>query len=292
MSTVGRSRDGESSRCGAPSIRKSSPDARQLPPMRSRSARRRSAPYMRRSATRCTPKPANVPVHYRVVGQAVFPRVTGEDVQPLDEGAFFTSSGFAPMVPNNDVSRYIVGHFAPEPIAPSAARDGREASRFQPRPDDGDVGEQPRRQPCKRPTRDRSHPACRLDRAGPRRTARAPRRAGCRSRLVTSVRRRKHELAVLKTFGFTGGQVRATIGSAGHDAGRGQHRARCTNRNLPRSPRMATPRRQSRCVDRSVDSVLPAARRRRGRHRDRQPHRTLPPRRGANPPCVRAGRTE
>ena len=29
---------------------------------------------------------------------------------------------------------------------------------------------------------------------------------------MTSVRRRKHELAVLKTFGFTGGQVRATIG--------------------------------------------------------------------------------
>jgi len=57
---------------------------------------------------------AHAPVSYRVVGQAVFPRVAGGDIQPLAEGAFFTNRGFAPMErDNNNVSRYILGRFAP-----------------------------------------------------------------------------------------------------------------------------------------------------------------------------------
>jgi ABC-type lipoprotein release transport system permease subunit len=149
---------------------------------------------------------------YRVVGQAAFPRVAGDVLQPLDEGAFFTNRGFAPLVPDNDVSRYVVARFAPKADRASVLATVGKLADFNPDPSvktfEYSRGARP---PSAPPEIDRLQ---RLGWLAPVLGVLLALLAvlAVGHALVTSVRRRKRELAVLKTFGFTGGQVRATIG--------------------------------------------------------------------------------
>jgi ABC-type lipoprotein release transport system permease subunit len=149
---------------------------------------------------------------YRIVGRAVFPRITGQDLQPLADGAFFSGDAFRPLAAHSDdVSRYLLGRFAAgsdhrtvltrvSRTAAFNARDGQTAL----------VSDQGAASPSVPPEIER------LEHVG----WFAPALAGLLAllaslavghALVTGVRRRRHEFAVLKTVGFSRRQVRAAV---------------------------------------------------------------------------------
>jgi hypothetical protein len=57
-----------------------------------------------------TIKGASLP--YRVVGQVALPRIQDGDVQALDDGAAFTGAGYAPLLDPNNYTRYVIGKYA------------------------------------------------------------------------------------------------------------------------------------------------------------------------------------
>jgi ABC-type antimicrobial peptide transport system permease subunit len=59
---------------------------------------------------------------FRVVGQVVLPQLQDGDLQPLADGAAFTSAGFAPLLEPHYHTRYLVGTFAPGVDRASVAR--------------------------------------------------------------------------------------------------------------------------------------------------------------------------
>ena len=132
------------------------------------------------------------------MGQAVFPRL-GQS-QPLADGALFTGSGFSPLFDPNIFSRYFVGRFAPD--ADRLAVERRIAAIPQ--------------------LSDQSGPTLPVEVVRLRQITWFPLSValllsglallsvGCS--LIVGVRRRGRELAVLRTLGFTGRQVRATVG--------------------------------------------------------------------------------
>jgi hypothetical protein len=149
---------------------------------------------------------------YRIVGRAVFPRITGQDLQPLADGAFFSGDAFRPLAAHSDdVSRYLLGRFAAgsdhrtvlsrvSRTAAFNARDGQTAL----------VSDQGAASPSVPPEIER------LEHVG----WFAPALAGLLAllaslavghALVTGVRRRRHAFAVLKTVGFSRRQVRAAV---------------------------------------------------------------------------------
>jgi hypothetical protein len=134
---------------------------------------------------------------YRIVGRAVFPSL--EAAQPLADGAAFTGAGYAPLFDQNLFQRYFVGRFSDDAEPAVVTR----------------------------------HIAG-IHQLGPVTTATVPVEierlhqidwlpialAGFLAALaliaighalITSVRQRRHELALLKTFGFTRHQLRSTI---------------------------------------------------------------------------------
>ena len=136
--------------------------------------------------------------HYRIVGRAVLPTLTA--AEDLGDGAVFTSVGYAPLFDQNLFSRYFVGRYATG-IAPTSVRRSVDAI-----PQLGPVTAPP--VPSE---------IARLRQIGWLPTALALLLGtlgliAVGHALVTAVRRRRREFAVLKTLGFDRRQVRATVG--------------------------------------------------------------------------------
>src|SRR6478736_4892954 len=146
---------------------------------------------------------------YRIVGRAVFPRVYGQELQPLADGAFFTSDGFRPLAAKNDnLSRYLVGRFAAGANRPAVLARVSKMPAFNPtngeNPLFGDTGARVASVPPE---------VARLRDVGwfaPTLGALLASIAVGHA-LVTAVRRRRHEFAMLKTLGFRRRQVRSTV---------------------------------------------------------------------------------
>ena len=146
------------------------------------------------------------------MGRAVFPRVTGQDLQPLADGAFFTGDAFRPLATHNDnVSRYLVGRIATgSDHATVLARVSKTPAFNAPGGQVALVSDQGARPPSVPPEIDRLRHVGWF----------APALSGLLAllaslavahTLVTGVRRRRREFAIYKTMGFSRGQVRATV---------------------------------------------------------------------------------
>jgi hypothetical protein len=134
---------------------------------------------------------------YLIVGKAVFP--TLGQIQPLADGATFTGEGFAPLLDPNNYYRYLVGQFTT-----TAKRSAIEHW----------IAANPKLVPATVPSLpvevDRIHQIDWLPTAlGVLLTVLGFIAVG--HALVSSVRRRRRELALLKTLGFRRRQVRATV---------------------------------------------------------------------------------
>jgi len=137
-------------------------------------------------------------IEYTVVGRTVFP--TFVQALPLSDGAEFTGAGYAPLFDENLFSRYFVGTFA------GGVDRGAVEQRVDAIPQLGPISTPP-------------VPAeiDRLRQIGWLPFALASFVGGLAAlavahAIVTSVRRRRRELAILKTLGFDRRQVRATVG--------------------------------------------------------------------------------
>jgi ABC-type antimicrobial peptide transport system permease subunit len=134
---------------------------------------------------------------YVIVGKAVFPSLG--QIQPLADGAAFTGPGFAPLFDPNNYNRYLLGEFTP--TANRGAIEHWIAGN--PKLGTATVASVPVEV-------DRIHQVDWLPAAlGVLLTV-----LGCIAvghALITSVRRRRRELALLKTLGFRRRQVRATV---------------------------------------------------------------------------------
>ena len=134
---------------------------------------------------------------YTIVGQTVLPSFG--QAQPIDDGAVFTGSGFAPLFDPNIFSRYFVGIY-------SAGADRSQVSER--------IAAIPG---LSHP----SGPTLPVELSHLQQTAWFPLGMAfllgglalvtVGSTLVVSIRRRRREFAVLKTLGFTRGQVGATV---------------------------------------------------------------------------------
>jgi ABC-type antimicrobial peptide transport system permease subunit len=137
-------------------------------------------------------------VRYRIVGRAVFPKMSG--TQALADGAAFTGAGLSPIFDSNTSSdRFLLARFAS--ASDRAAVEHRvSALRGLGTPTGSSVPVEINR----------------LRRIGWLPTTLAALLAGLAllavgHALVTGVRRRRRDLALLKTLGFTRAQVRATV---------------------------------------------------------------------------------
>jgi len=134
---------------------------------------------------------------YLIVGQAAFPAIG--QIQPLADGAAFTGPGFAPLFDPNNFSHYLVGQFTPN------ANRATVLHWIATNPDLGPATV------ASLPVEiDRIHQIDWLP------TTLAVLLAvlaliAVGHALITAVRRRRRELALLKTLGFTRRQVRTTI---------------------------------------------------------------------------------
>jgi hypothetical protein len=136
-------------------------------------------------------------VQYRVVGTAVFPSL-GQP-QPLADGAAFTGAGYSPLFDQNLFTRTFVGRLAP----------GTDRSAIQHR-----IVDTPQLAAPIGPALPTE--VGRLDQIGWLPVTLAALVVSLAllavgHALVTGVRRQRRELAILRTLGFTRGQVRATV---------------------------------------------------------------------------------
>jgi putative ABC transport system permease protein len=134
---------------------------------------------------------------YRIVGEAVFPRLGQR--QALDDGAAFTAAGFGPLFDQNNFYRYLVGRFAPGADPASVER------ALAAKPELADVS---------RPTV--AVEIHRLQLVDWTPTAIAAflgllAIVALANALVATIRRRRRDLAVLRTLGFERRQARATV---------------------------------------------------------------------------------
>jgi len=134
---------------------------------------------------------------YEIVGRAVFP--TLGQAQPLADGVAFTGAGFSPLFDQNIFSRYFVGRFDPDTDQAAverriAAIRNISAPRGPAPPIEVTRLQQIRWVPTLLATLLVGLALLAVGHA-----------------LVTAVRRRRRELAVLRTLGFDRRQVRATI---------------------------------------------------------------------------------
>jgi ABC-type lipoprotein release transport system permease subunit len=139
----------------------------------------------------------NTKHNYRIVGQVVLP--TFDPSQPLADGALFTSAGLQPIFDANNASRYLLIRFAP--------RANRIAIEHR-------IATNPNLANPIRPTVPAEVDRLRQIDWFP--TTLAALLAGLAllavgHALVTAVRRRRRDLALLKTLGFKRRQVRATV---------------------------------------------------------------------------------
>ena len=138
----------------------------------------------------------------RIVGQAVFPQLG--DAQPVADGAWFTRAGwYAAGATNDQFSRYLVGTYAPHADRAAIARQiaaRKERTRSAVR------SCRPRSTGCARSIGSRRQP--------PRSLALLALVAVAHA-VATSTRRRRRDLAVLKTIGFGAPTSAAHRGMAG-----------------------------------------------------------------------------
>lgn len=151
---------------------------------------------------------ANVTADFTVVGQVVLPGLSTEEVQPLADGAAFTDAGQARIFDDNTLSRFIIGRFASGADEAavvrrlSAIKFGPDFAGFLTNPPDSRLTVPPEVEHLRKidwflPTLAALLAALALLAVG--------------HALVTAVRRRGRELALLRTLGFDRRQVRATV---------------------------------------------------------------------------------
>jgi len=148
---------------------------------------------------------------YVIVGQVVLPPIEDGEIQPLADGAAFTGEGFAPITDPYNHTRYVIGKFAPGVDHAAAERRVDALPAFNARSQAQSlVSEHGVSGPTPPPEVERLRgigwfppllavliAVLALVAVG--------------HALVTTARRRRSELAMLKTFGFERRQVRATI---------------------------------------------------------------------------------
>jgi hypothetical protein len=145
-----------------------------------------------------TSGPKGQPVVERIVGQAVFPQLA--DAQPVADGAWFTSAGwYAAGASNDEFSRYVVGTYAPHADRDAIARQ---------------IGARKGTNPVGGPIVPTEIDRLRQINWFP--TATAALLAflalvAVAHAVATSTRRRRRDLAILKTVGFGRPQVRHTV---------------------------------------------------------------------------------
>jgi ABC-type antimicrobial peptide transport system permease subunit len=146
---------------------------------------------------------------FRIVGRAVFPPMTYGDVQHLADGATVTGAGFARVLTADDdeTTRYVVARVAPGDRT-NVVRSVR--ARLIRQGGDPSLATEAVGGPTRPPEIDRIRNVAWF----------LPTLAvlicvlaliAVAHALITTARRRRHELAVLKAIGFTRGQVRATL---------------------------------------------------------------------------------
>jgi FtsX-like permease family len=146
---------------------------------------------------------------FRIVGRAVFPPMTYGDVQHLADGATVTGAGFARVLTADDdeTSRFVVARVAPGDRT-NVVRSVR--ARLIRQGGDPSLATEAVGGPTRPPEIDRIRNVAWF----------LPTLAvlicvlaliAVAHALITTARRRRHELAVLKAIGFTRGQVRATL---------------------------------------------------------------------------------
>jgi ABC-type lipoprotein release transport system permease subunit len=155
---------------------------------------------------------ASSPRNYRVVGRAVFPRIYGQELQPLADGALFTGAAFRPFAIHSDnLSRYLVAQFAPNADRAAVLARASKIPAFNMH--SGEtllVADQGAHGASVPPEIDRlRHVGWFPPALGALLILLASLAVG--HALVTAVRRRRREFALLKTLGFRRRQVRATI---------------------------------------------------------------------------------
>jgi hypothetical protein len=148
---------------------------------------------------------------YRIVGQVVLPQIEDGEIQPLGDGAAFTAAGFAPLADPNGQTRYLVGKYAPGADIAAVGLRVDAIAAFNPSADQAAlVAEHGASGPVRPPEVERLRAISWFP----------PMLAvvvgvlaliALAHALVTTTRRRRGELALLKTFGFRRGQVRATL---------------------------------------------------------------------------------
>jgi ABC-type antimicrobial peptide transport system permease subunit len=152
----------------------------------------------------------NATREFRIVGQVVLPQLEDGELQSLGDGAAFTGAGFAPLLERDNHTRYLVGTFAPGVDRTAVGRRIDGIAAFGAPAQERDVVE---------------HGI-----AGPSRPPEVARISSVRwfapvlalliavlalvavgHAIVTTVYRRRSEVAVLKTLGFERRQVRAML---------------------------------------------------------------------------------
>jgi ABC-type antimicrobial peptide transport system permease subunit len=143
---------------------------------------------------------------YRVVGKLVLPQIKDGDVQPLADGAAFTQSGMKPLI-DDSATRYLVGRYAPgvdrarvQKAVAAIPQFGRQGGFLTDKVGDAVVP----------PEIDRIRTVNWLPPTLAALTAFLALLAVGQG-LVSSVRRRRNEFAVLKTLGFRPRQVEETV---------------------------------------------------------------------------------
>jgi hypothetical protein len=148
---------------------------------------------------------------FRIVGQIVLPPLQAGEIQPLADGAAFTGAGFAPILDRYNHTRYLVGTFAPGGNRAALLRTVGALPAFNPQPGEGAYVNEQGATGVTRPPE--------VNRVGaiewfPYVLALLIlllALVAVGHALVTTSRRRRAELALLKTFGFERRQVRATL---------------------------------------------------------------------------------
>jgi hypothetical protein len=153
----------------------------------------------------------NATREFRIVGQVVLPQLEDGELQSLSDGASFTGSGFAPLLERYNHTRYLVGTYAPGADRAAVARRVDGIAAFSAPAGESDFVVQE-------------------GIAGPSRPPEVSRIWSIRwfapvlalliavlalvavgHAIVTTVYRRRSEVAVLKTLGFERRQVRAML---------------------------------------------------------------------------------
>jgi len=148
----------------------------------------------------------NTTVTYRIVGRVVFPTLGSP--QPLADGAVFTGPGYTPLFDTNNFTRYLVGRYVPG--VDRAAVDRRIAAI-------PEIAAPQFGVPSSGPSGPKVPPEIdRIQQIGSLPAILAALLASLAllavgHALVTAVRRRRRDLALLKTLGFDHRQLRATI---------------------------------------------------------------------------------